>query len=739
MNEEMILMSSKKYTSIQEAINIAGEDDVIQLENIIYTEPISINKSIKLVGQEDTVLVLSLHQLHIKDGVQVIFENILFSVEPVTYDAHIMVENALMMLIHCDIQVLNQKRDLYSCIWAESSSVIIAGSNIKSDANLIKCVNGDVLELKDNNMVISTGNVGIEAHSMNMVRLQSNNISSAINMLRLSKVAEFSIEKNTFVSPKEPRILKSMFILVDGIEHGEISTIKENIFQTEKTLNITLRNSMTVNRKIEFIGNTVISEGIKANIKFEMIQGMVVIGQNKLPGCQVSIGKSSEVMIKKNQLSLLLCVNNRQLMIADNENLKQVSIDTSYYTNIKNNQISNDVNDADALRLVGIDKLVIEHNRISSVDHGMTLLNAGDNLETVIQKNEFSNCRKRSINIASTAQKKYLKTEIQINNNVFLNNDKAVHLDDKNLKSCHMEENYFGDNQEAIVIFGGKSTSGIKIIGNYFLATAQKIEVRNGELCQLSHNALNDSKMQLRGCDEIIMHGNLIDNPHYRKGKFLHNDVCIKSGGRLTISHNTMLKGKIKQAKKEIYEHLNITSYEKNPAVNIHDNIQLEGYRKKSFFDTELPQELKLYPDESLLSMLRYEGDAEHNLNIVDMDDMMRKNFFEIRDAFSDLKDRVMSNVVSKSISDVLDVFQMDVLAGRDSNDIYRFIAKSNETVEMLKIYTNMEDNIDTNTERRIVSVMNNYLMVVNQFLNKTTEDEEDKLKAQLNLLENLL
>lgn len=738
MSKDKILMSSNSYTSIQEAVNQMKDNETLVLENKIYAEGLVIDKSVHILGQDESVLVLSLHQLHILNGANVTFENVVISVEPIHFDAHIMIKDAALILDKCAIQVLKPGADLYACIWSEHGSLSIYHSNIKTEANLIKSVHGDLIALKNNHMILAGGQVALEGHQTKMVCLEDNEISSAVHMMRLTKVSEFLIKNNQFVSPKEPRFHNGLYIFIDGIEQGDISSILNNVFSSEKALNIVIKNSLSVHRKIEFAHNKMTSE-MKSGLKFEVIQGLVEIQENDLSLCQVSVGSCSEVMVQSNRLGWLLCLNNRQLMIGGNKELKQVVIETSYYTSLKNNEIHNDGHDTEAVSIKGVDKLVVEHNRISSVDHGMTLLNGGDNLETIIRKNTFEKCRKRSLNIVSTTQKKYLKTELQINNNVFLNNDKAIHLDDKNLKSCHMEENYFGENQEAILIIGGKATSHIQLIGNYFSPTMQKIELRNGEICSLTHNALMDSKMILRGCDEILIHGNLIDNPHYKKGKFLHNDVCIKSGGRLTISHNTILKGKIKQAKKEIYEHLNITSYERHPSVNIHDNLQLEGYRKRSFFQTERTEELKLYPDESLLSMLKYEGDSEHNLNLIDMDDRMRQQFFNIRNQLIEVKERLLNGAIAGAVDDVIGGLKIELLAGRDSNDIYRFIAKSNETIEMLKIYTSMANRIDGMTEKRILSVLKSYMMVVEQFSSKRSEDEEDKLKAQLNLLENLL
>jgi hypothetical protein len=374
------------------------------------------------------------------------------------------------------------------------------------------------------------------------------------------------------------------------------------------------------------------------------------------------------------------------------------------------------------------------------VDHGITLLNAGDNLEISVLKNEFSGCRKRAINIASTMQQKYLKTEVNIAGNIFIHNGKGIYIDDRNLKSCSIHENYFSDNKDAIVLLGGKSTSYLKLSGNYFDATTQRIEFRGSQMCKITHNAFSDSKLNVRGCDEIVIDGNYFSKYYYSTGKSLNSEICIKSGGSLSASHNTLLTGKKRHEKKEVIERLNITSYERQSAMNIHGNKVLHEYRKKKFFE-EIEPDLALYPNESLLATLRFQIHAESNRNPSDMsiDDVMTSDFYKLRDEFNKIKERVYSKEIKEALSELLNAFNIDMFAGHDSNDIYRFMAKTNETVEMLKIYLSMEVETDVSTEKRVITVLENYKVVLHQMMFTQAENEQDKLNAQLKLLENLL
>lgn len=738
MNE--IKMSSGKYNSLQEAINDCPEQSVISLDGKVYDETVYISKSIKLIGTEETVLLFKDKQLIIEKEADVTFERIMFAIEPSKHDANVVLKNCNMTFLNGEIAVKKQVKDTYSAVWAENSNVTIIKSNIKSDANLIKSIHGDILALDENNIVFDQCVIGIEVLGLSMTKITNNQISSGSNFLRISKAGDFLIERNKFVNPKEPHLAKPRFILIESIDQGELAQISDNIFHTEKTLNILIQNSSLVTRSIEFTGNTVTTDSLtKIAVKFDKIQGLVSIDKNTLGSGKFITNKCGEIILKLSTFNRYAAAQNKQIRVLSNENVQQVVIDGAFHVHLKNNKIKNEVKDEEAIKISSVDKVRIDSNNITSVDNGISIFNAGDNLETLLYNNEFSNCRKRAINLTSTTQRKFLKTELVIKNNVFMNNERAVFMDDQNMKHCTVEENYFGGNKDAIILLGGKATGDLKITGNFLTNARQKVEVRNAELCHLTHNNLNNSKIHLRGCEEILFHGNYFNNQNHKKGKCLDNDVCIKLGGRLTVTHNTMLKGKLKNENKEVYDLLNITAYERQPAITIQDNTQLEGYERRSFFDNYQPKALKLYPDESLLSMIQYEGDADHNMSMMDMDEVMRKDFYDLRASLSDLKEQIQSQLIRKTIASIVDQLDIEILAGRDSNDIYRFIVKTTETVEMLKIYITMEDTVDSMTEKRIVQVLNNYMSVLSSFLNKVSEDEQDKLKAQLNLLENLL
>ncbi len=121
------------------------------------------------------------------------------------------------------------------------------------------------------------------------------------------------------------------------------------------------------------------------------------------------------------------------------------------------------------------------------------------------------------------------------------------------------------------------------------------------------------------------------------------------------------------------------------------------------------------------------------------IDDVMTSDFYKLLDEFNKIKERVYSKEIKEALSELLNAFNIDMFAGHDSNDIYRFMAKTNETVEMLKIYLSMEVETDVSTEKRVITVLENYKVVLHQMMFTQAENEQDKLNAQLKLLENLL
>ncbi len=737
---EELIISINDYTSIQEAINHMKSDNTLMLDNKVYDETIYIDKSVKIIGQNNTVLNFNNKQFLIEKGAIVELNNLMISIQPSNFEANLLVKNSTLKINECDLEVKTQSRDLYAAIWAENSSVTFEKMNIKSEANLIKSIHGKSCMINDNNMVIDKCSLGIEVHGSEMIEICNNIITCSMNFLRMSKIYDFRIEENEFTLPIEPILSKPRFFILDGLENGEIAQIKSNTFDAEKTLNILIHNGHSVGRTLEFADNDFrMKPNVKAAIKFDKINGLVKLDKNNLDDGKIIANQCGEIAICTSVFRRFTAIKSKHIRLVMNEKLQQIIIEDSYHIHLKNNKINNIVSNENAIKLSSIDKIRLEGNTITSVDHGVSVLNAGDNQESLFINNEFKNCKKRAINMTSTTQIKNIKAELYVKNNIFINNAKALFMDDQNMKHCTIDENYFDNNRDAVVLLGGKKTSDLKVTGNFFTASNQKIEVRNSSLCHLTHNNLTNSKIHIRGCDDILIHGNFYDNPRSKRGKCLDNEVCIKLGGHLTVSHNRILKGRVKNEVKETFDTLNITAYERHPAVTIHDNTQLEGYEKKSLFSTYQPKTLELYPDASLLSLLQYEGDTEHNLSLMDMDEVMRRDFLDLRSSFIDLKDLVQSQLIRKNIHAIVENLQIEILAGRDSNDIYRFIVKTNETVEMLKIYTTMEATVDSITEKRIVSVLSNYMEVLSGFMQKISEDEQDKLKAQINLLENLL
>ncbi|MBI9010783.1 MAG: hypothetical protein JEZ08_01020 [Clostridiales bacterium] len=740
MNENKLTMSSSDFSSIQEAIDKAKDYATIILDSEIYTEGLVISKPLTFVGQSDSIIRLHTNQIKIKGTVEVRFEQVTFDILSHHYDAAIQVYGSKLICKACTFKSAIQKRDLFSCIWVEAGSFILEDSKVNTQTDFIKIINGEILELKHNELEFKNGKMSLETHGMKHVTVVDNRILSCMNLIRSTKTTQFSFDNNTINATQEQGLSKPTFILVDGLEHGDYFSLSNNTILAERELYITVSNSLSINRKILITNNEIrCSKDIKSKITLDHLQGLLVLEGNQLQTGHLFMSKCSELVLRENVLLSMAVTELKQIMATDNRFLMHVMIDAIHHVDFKKNHIVNGSNDSEAIKLSTIDKLVFEQNKITSADHGITLLNAGDNLEISILKNEFLSCRKRAINIASTMQKKYLKTEVNISKNVFLRNDKGIYIDDRNLKACYVTENYFAENKDAVVILGGKSTSSIKVAGNYLDNSNQKIELRSAQMCSLSHNELSDSRISIRGSDEIVIHGNHFDKGYYSLGKSYHNEVSIKAGGCLTVSHNVMLTGKPRHEKKEIMDYLNIAAYERNSAINIYNNKPLEGIRKVKWFETESVSEEVLYPDGSLLSALSYQIDSKQNLSEMNIDDVMKSEFFKIRDALVSIRDKMVSLKIKESLSLIIKGFEIELFEDKDSNDIYRFIVKSNETVEMLKIYTTMADETDAQTEERIVMVLNNYKMVLDQLVSKRTENDQDALNAQLKLLENLL
>jgi len=740
MNEKKLTMTSSDYSSLQEAVDKAKDHTTIILDSEIYTEGLVISKPLTFVGQIDSIIRLHTNQIKIKGTIEVCFEQVTFDILSHHYDAAIKVYGSKLICKQCKFKSAIQKRDLFSCLWVESGSFILDDSKVNTHTDFVKIINGEILELKHNELDFKNGKISIETHGMKHVAVIDNRILSCMNLIRSTKTTQFTFDNNTVNASQEQGLNKPKFILVDGLEHGDQFSISNNTILAEREIYIVVSNSLSINRKILITNNEIhCNKDIRSRLTLDHLQGLLVLEGNQLQTGHLLLSKCSELVLKKNVLLSMSLHELKQIMATDNRFLKHVMIDKIHHVDFKKNHVINGSNDSEAIKLSAVDKLVFEQNKISSADHGITLLNAGDNLEISILKNEFLSCRNRAINIASTMQKKYLKTEVNISKNVFLRNEKSIYIDDRNLKACYVTENYFAENKEAIVILGGKSTSSIKVKGNYLDNSNQKIELRSAQMCSLSHNELSDSRLSVRGCDEIVINGNHFDKGYYSLGKSYHNEVSIKAGGCLTVSHNVMLTGKARHEKKEIMDYLNIAAYERNSAINIFNNKPLEGVRKAKWFEVEPVKEEVFYPDGSLLSALSYQIDSKQNLSEMNIDDVMKSEFFKIRDALVSIRDSVVSVNIKDSLSLIITGFEIEIFEDKDSNDIYRFIVKSNETVEMLKIYTTMADETDTQTEERIVTVLNNYKMVLDQLMSKRTENDQDVLNAQLKLLENLL
>jgi len=727
---------TKDYTSLQEAIDASASESKIIISSGHYKESLVINKSVHLVGEDETLIHLDEHQLTIVNAGQVSFENIKFSLTSPHKGAGITVSESYLLMDQCNFNAGQQEKDSFALLWVESGSLAISRSKADISCNFIKFINGDKILLNANEWTITSGLLAIEIFGSKEVEIKDNNIVSSVNVLHMKKVQAFNCSKNE-IKLTYKGLVKPLALVIDNIEAGEDYLIEKNVIESNQHLFMSISSNPSSSKKIHINENKfVVDDQHRVKIVCHHIQGGLEISQNFIKGL-LHVHLCPEVMINHNDLEHLKLHEITQCLVTSNKIQGITDVYDVNVINFKKNEIRNRTAAADAVKLSQVDKAKFEQNRISSVDNGITLLNAGDNLELIILKNEFNDCKKRTINIASTAQQKYLKTEVLIRKNVFMRNEKGIHIDDRNLKGATVDENYFSNNKEVIVIIGGKSTSYSKITGNYFDRSNQRIELRSAQLASLTHNYLANTNLRIRGCEEIHIDGNYISK--VQENRYKH-DICIKAGGALSVVNNMMLTGRKKHERKDVISHLNITSYEHQSATNIRNNKVHENYRKNSWFET-YEEDLILYPDDSLLQALRYgiHAKRERLAEDTDINESMRQDFFRLKNEFITLKEKMFSKEVQDAISGIIDVFQIEILEGSDSNDIYRFIAKTNETVEMLKIYMSMEADTDVNTEKRVITVLKNYNMTLSDMEDNQSKNEQDKLKAQLKLLENLL
>jgi parallel beta-helix repeat protein len=723
----------KQTVSLQKVLEFAQNDDLIVLENKTYEEPLIIKSSITLKGPGR--IYFGQHQLLVSEGADVVFEEIQFEVGDGQADANLLFSNSQVTFKKCSISSETNGRGLYATLWAENTNLTFDECRIEAHSNVIKALNAQTVMISNTHIKCHNGQIGIEGHQVSEFVFDNNRFYSAVDGLRLSKVGNVSLINNHFIQLESDLYTHSKWIEIEGMERGEFTLIENNEFELNKRAAINVKNNLVPSRAL-IIKDTKVKYEKDTSLLIDISyhQGQVTLENNDFGTAKVSTKQCSEIQLEKNSFYTYVGKDFKILNALENNIKQYLGLSNSHYVALLRNTFTNEHSDKEAIHLQGINKLILEKNKISSAEHGISFLNAGDNLEVKLIGNEFLNCRSRAVNFSSSMQKKHLKTEVTFEGNIFSSNDRGIYIDDRNLKSCLIKENYFADNNGAVTVFGGKSTSEIKLDGNYFSDDMQLIEMRGTQLLTLMNNTLSDSKLNLRGSDEILIKGNKMIKHNY-SGKSFHNEVSIRAGGNLTVTRNKLLLGKPRQEKKEVSDYLNITAYERTPSLHIGGNMPLSESRFEHQY--KIDYDLKC-PDETLLSRLKYHGD-KRNLGDDNIDEMLHKDFVKLRQTLEKLNQDIQSSMMKHYIEDILEKFTMDIFKERDTNDAYRFIVATNETVEMIKLFLSIDENISEETEVKMKGILDSYMLSMTNYLNRPAEEEEEKLNAQMKLLEQLI
>lgn len=710
----------KDYTNyqLQDVINSAPDHAIIELEGKLYQESLQIDKPLTFKGTENTILDLDQDSIQFLCEDMLVIEDLEIQIKANKDFPAIYVKNGTAMLRNCRILCSSQIQEIYSCIWVEEGSFYLNDTFVEVSCDLLKCINGQDIKIDKCDLKLTGGkDVFIESHGMSYLQLTRNTIEIDHDFIRATKTNDFLFEDNNVTIKKGSR-----FLIVDGIlTSGEVFDIKDNRFYLEKNMFISISNCQSANRKVLIYKNLVMEDMTgKAQCLISGIHGTVLIDENHLQ--DILISKCSEIIFRRNRLEHMSIELIEQVIGIKNRIKGNILIRGIQYLDLKKNYFDNVNHDGEAIELSEIQKVIFEENHVSSVDHGLTLHNSGDCITIRVMHNEFKSCKKRGLNIVSSFQKKYLKSDIEISKNIFIKNEKAIFVDDRNLKTCQLSENFFDDNLEAIHITGGKQTHTLKIEGNY-IGKNQLLSLRSSGVLLLQSNRMIECPMSIRGIDDISITANhfeieqvKVTTPH---------EIAIKLGGSLMVRHN-IFSGKLRNEKKDLTKRLNITAYERLPSIVLKNNFGQQG--KKALPILEVP-------DTSLIYTLRHLQDDQGE----GIDHVLENEFLEVREALISLKKKLINEHFKKLLMEIIDQFQIRLLSNKSSNEIYRFIVRANEMKEMLKIYIQMAGELEQATESRILDIMNNFLAFLQETSDENFDGEKDKLKAQMKLMEKLL
>lgn len=738
----MTTYNINEFKSFGEALAKLEAYDTLELEDQIIKEAIIINKPVHIIGKQATYEI-GLHQMMI-NSTSVTFEGIIFDFTP-EKESGLLISDSDVRLKDCKIRSKSQDSDFYASILTEASSLTLLSCQLDLQANLLKALHGSLFELIECNLNVLSGvDVCIETQGVKKITMHHNKIETSIALLRSKKISEFMISKNEF---KVTSALKDVTKLItfDGFNPGDMTCIlEENTILSEQHIELHIRNNQSSTRSIKLLKNKYEGLNNRFLLHLHRLIGPVQLDNNKfLNRNVVYIDYCQEVINRKNRFNDFILDQIQHGIIIEHV-IKGLSHFEKVSTlELKKNIFINDDKDQELIKCIGIEKLQFTYNKLCSVDHGLAFENTGHTQHIDISKNDFSKCKKTGIKIYDALHEKFLKTTVSFNQNIFMNNNRSISVLDKYLEQLIINDNYFDDNVYHLEVSGGKFTNRINIESNYFGDGIVKLG--GCRLCEISYNELTTSKMSLWGIEDI----SITRNQYQGHPKHKDHGIRIKSGGRVNITDNYMLS-QLKQEKRTISQMFSISAYEKKPALFIEHNHLRLGVEKKGMFGFKgKATEPIVLPNKTLYSRL------QHNLKYDEVDDsikrdiftddltldeVMEKEFNDLKDAFIKMEKDMISNTLKPLMHNLVGKFKIQMLSGKETNDVYRFLSKAKEVKAMIEIYMALDDDhLEPVTQKRIKGILTQYISVLDGFTEAIEAQEQDQLNAQLNLLENIL
>ncbi|MBN2793774.1 MAG: right-handed parallel beta-helix repeat-containing protein [Clostridia bacterium] len=708
--EAVINVSEFAYESLQAVIDQSEPYSIIYLEDKSYHEGFHIDKPLVLIGQEHTAFVLGKEQILIEDDI--VFRQIKFRFHETKNDVHMMATKGRISCHHCDFYIEKQSRPLYAALWLEKSGFYSIGCRYDASASILKSIHGGQVMFSHNQVDYHDQNIAIEAHQIENIQLSDNHFHVKGQMLSVTKSGGVLVTDNT-VEIHESSQMIALLKIEEIFNHEDVQILNNRISGHQTGL-IAVAKLNETDQSVLINDNVFLNDKMILNVA--EVKGQVFIENNR--ELHEFHGRHLEhIQLKDNQLNHLELIRIEFLKLYSSTVKGLVRLQDCGYVDLVENKLINEDNHQEVLFCQYIGKMYMRKNFFKSLDHGFTFLNGGDNLELSLVENTFEKCRKRAVNVASTTQRKFVKTIMTIKHNIFTDNEHGIYIDDQNLKSCEVLENYFSGNRTALLLIGGKSTSQVKISDNYLGYDRQTIEVRNSRGVTLMENECADSNVVLRGCDDMLIQKN-----HFSPGG--NHQIAVKSVGYLTIMQNEVLNQRSKQEQRELMSFFNITAYDRKPAIKIQNNYSdQEGHLN--------------YPDSSLLELLTYQIRTSDNLKAMSFDDALKQDFLFMTDRLEKIALKISHEAIELQMDNILKRLNLTGLADKETNDIYKLIAKGKETIAMLDMYLEIEDK--HLVEERILNVLRSFDETIQVFYETKKNKQSDLLNAQIKMLENYL